>query len=247
MKKIALMAALAFAALIAAPARPAHATDPFAPKARPAARADNADPFAPKAKAAAKKAAVVPAKVAITVEQARAAFAWMKEQDDIAFRYVQDGCYARAHLMIKRLQAMGLAPGKVWALAGEGGMYVETPYGEHEIAGRKVQKWGWHCAPSLKVRTADGNLITCVIDPSLFDGPVSLETWKKALRPVNGDKAIRFVETKFGEPPLKEHGGAGYLLTGEAERKHVADADEHAVATMRKYLAKQPAAVKAES
>ncbi len=207
--------------------------------------AQTGDPFAPPGASApaAKTGAAVPQKDTVTLEQARAVFAWLASQEDIAFRYVPDGCYARTHLMIKRMQAMGLNPGRVWAFrpTSEGAIYVVTPYGKDRQGGQAIQKWSYHCAPTLKVRLADGSEGTCVIDPSLFDRPVILETWKSVIRPTDGAKAVHFAESRLGEAPATASGarfpGTGYWPGADPKE----GADAHALATMGKYKTFEPA------
>ncbi len=238
--------ALALALLAGAQVSMAQTGDPFAPPgaSAPAAKT-GADPFVPPGPTlpARPKVKVVPQKDTVTLEQARAVFAWLASQEDITFRYVEDGCYARTHLMIRRMQAMGLNPGRVWAIspASNAGLYVVTPYGAHTVNGQRAQRWNWHCAATLKVRLADGSVGTCVIDPSLFDRPVILETWKSAIRPVDGAPAIHFTESRFGEAPIAVNGnrypGTGYHPGADPTE----GADAHAVATMAKYKRLEPA------
>ena len=51
------------------------------------------------------------------ISEAKAAevFRVMAGQSDITFNYAWDGCFARAHLMIQRMQEMGLEPHRVYA------------------------------------------------------------------------------------------------------------------------------------
>jgi hypothetical protein len=50
--------------------------------------------------------------------------------------------------------------------------------------------WGWHVAPTLQVTTFNG-VETWVIDPSLFQGPVSQATWKG----IQGDPSATLTPT----------------------------------------------------
>ncbi|MCX7113399.1 MAG: protein-glutamine glutaminase family protein [Proteobacteria bacterium] len=47
------------------------------------------------------------------MEAATILFNNMALQNDIAFKYPAEGCYARAHLMVQRLQDLGASPSKV--------------------------------------------------------------------------------------------------------------------------------------
>jgi hypothetical protein len=88
----------------------------------------------------------------------------------IPFMYANDGCYARAHEMCRLMMADGEAPEKVWIY---GSLHVVT-YNVHQCD----IFWGWHVAPTLMVTNGSGPAEKYVIDPSLFDGPVTVATWQ---------------------------------------------------------------------
>src|SRR5262245_42007789 len=58
------------------------------------------------------KTGALPAEETVTYKQAAQVFRWLAGQRDIAFGYPSDGCYARAHLMIRRMQERGYRPYK---------------------------------------------------------------------------------------------------------------------------------------
>ena len=60
---------------------------------------------------------VLPSGQTVTLAQAESIFRWLEGMSDVSFRYVDDGCYAQAHLMIRRMQQRGLRPAKVWSFA----------------------------------------------------------------------------------------------------------------------------------
>jgi len=94
----------------------------------------------------------------------------------IPFLYPDDGCWARAHEMCRLMINIGLSPKKVWI---QGGLHVDTANSPYCYV-----NWGWHVAPTLCVRGSwFFTTKTMVIDPSLFDAPVSKATWKS----VQGD------------------------------------------------------------
>ena len=84
--------------------------------------------------------------------------------DDIAWNYKYDGCYARAHIMARRFEAQGIRVDKAWI---KGDLYVE----DTDIT------WNYHVAPLLYVEDEKGKIQKMVIDPSIFDRPVTLEEW----------------------------------------------------------------------
>jgi Glutaminase len=88
----------------------------------------------------------------------------------IPFLYPDDGCWARAHEMCRLLIAQGAHPRKIWINGN-----LRTPTRNNPAC---VVYWGWHVAPTLCVRTHFFKHTEEVIDPSLFNGPVSEATWK---------------------------------------------------------------------
>ena len=116
---------------------------------------------------------------AIEPDQAAEIFAELTAAEDLALRFPADGCYARTHLMVRRLLDRGLAPSKVWAFAASATdlLWTETP--DHPDG--RVQ-WQYHVAPVLVVRGPDGGTREMVFDPLLFDRQVPVEEWRSALR-----------------------------------------------------------------
>jgi len=139
---------------------------------------------------------------AIEADQAAVIFAEFAAAAELALRFPADGCYARTHVMVQRLIGRGLAPAKVWAFAAgvTDLLRVETP---HHPGGR-VQ-WAYHVAPALLVHRPDGGAQEMVFDPLLFDRPVPVDEWRRALH-----DTPTLVRTAPGEPPLPERGGSGY-------------------------------------
>jgi hypothetical protein len=89
----------------------------------------------------------------------------------IPFKYPDNGCWARASEMCRLMVAMGRDPAKVWI---DGDLEVISP----NKPGCHVY-WGWHVAPTLCVRGAWPWIVhRMVIDPSLFQTPVTETQWK---------------------------------------------------------------------
>lgn len=87
----------------------------------------------------------------------------------IPFKYPTDGCFARAHEMVRLMQLEGEQPEKVWIF----GSLVAGTSNDPDCH----VDWGWHVAPTLMVTTS-GSLEKRVIDPSLSDHPITPEAWK---------------------------------------------------------------------
>lgn len=107
-----------------------------------------------------------PDRQAATISMDRAAELFKKAQkmDDIAWKYKPDGCYARAHLMARRFEEEGVRVDKVW-IKGD----LSVP--EANI------RWNFHVAPIVYVEDDKGQIKKMVIDPSLFEKPVTVEEW----------------------------------------------------------------------
>lgn len=82
----------------------------------------------------------------------------------IPFNYPDDGCWGRAHEMCRLMIAAGITPNKVWIFGNLRAVSQNNPNCQ--------VLWGWHVAPTLSVGAQ-----TYVIDPSLFNGPVTQATW----------------------------------------------------------------------
>jgi len=177
------------------------------------------------------KTALLPASETVTPEQAAQVFSWMRSQTDIAYAFPLDGCYARAHLMVKRMQTRGYTPFKVWAFAnGSESLQVRTsniPRGQVE--------WGYHVAPAVRVRYRGGNQYWLVIDPSMFSQPVRISEWKAALKRPQGRYEPYVTMTKIGVAPKGPSGsrlpGTGYWPGRDPSN----NLDTHAARMMKRY------------
>lgn len=113
----------------------------------------------------------------ITKEKAQELFTKASNMKDIAFKYAYDGCYARAHLMARRFETEGVRVDKAWI---KGDLYVP---------GTDIQ-WNYHVAPLVYVEGKDGTIEKMVIDPSLFDRPVTLEEWDNKIAKKTHGKSV---------------------------------------------------------
>jgi hypothetical protein len=165
---------------------------------------------------------------AITLEEAKRLFEIMAKQPDISFGFPVDGCYARAHLMVRRMQALGYRPGKVWTFARSKRQPLVCRTANHP---RGYVTWRYHVAPSVRVRI-DKKVYTMVIDPSMFQGPVTVSRWARAQRSRN-KRTPYMCKTRIGQPPRKPNGrrtaGSGYWPSADPRRGK----DYHAERVMR--------------
>lgn len=107
-----------------------------------------------------------------------------KAMKDIPFDYKDDGCYARAHLMARRFEKMGIPVEKAWIK------------GNLSVPGTDIQ-WNYHVAPVINVKDDHGEIVKYVIDPSLNDKAVPLDTWVNSMK---HDVKGNVVKTPFPFP-----------------------------------------------
>lgn len=87
----------------------------------------------------------------------------------IPFLYPDDGCYARAHEMIRLMRLQGIEGEKIWIFGGLNPATSNHP--DCQVG------WWYHVAPTLQVNTSSG-IEKRVIDPSLMTGPATQDAWR---------------------------------------------------------------------
>lgn len=116
----------------------------------------------------------------------------------IPFLYPDDGCWGRAHEMYRLMLNAGVISRKIWIY---GSLHVNTKNNPNCQVW-----WGWHVAPTVCVKGSGwwGWLFRQekVIDPSLFNSPVSKTMWKS----VQGDPNAQLVGTD-GSIFYRSYGG----------------------------------------
>jgi len=115
----------------------------------------------------------------VTIDEAQIIFNDMADEADIPFKFPADGCYARAHVMIKRMaERYGLDIDSIQKIFIEGNLIIQTDYVYPGLNDNTIE-WRYHVAPLLNVQDTHGTITLYVIDPSLFDHPVTIEEWKR--------------------------------------------------------------------
>lgn len=169
----------------------------------------------------------------VTLAEVHRLFREMAGQRQIAFRFVEDGCYARAHLMMRHMQDRGFHPVRVWSFSNGESLHVKT-----SLMSRGYVEWRYHVAPAIPIQ-ANGRTVYLVIDPSLFNRPVTLDEWVKVQRkgPTSPKPIVEI--TRLGEPVHDPHNrnrlGSGYWPGVDP----IEGIDTHALETMRRYKAKE--------
>jgi hypothetical protein len=167
----------------------------------------------------------------LTDAEAQQVFAGLTTKgNEIAFGYLHEGCECRAQLMIEHMDAMGIDPGRVWAVSVGKPLAVENPTNP-----KTTIKWANHTAPTVAVAGAEHGVV--VIDPSLSRaGPVTISQWALAMRahsievseiPLSQAEILNRQTTcalagrdldavifslPRGRAPIPERGGSGFVI-----------------------------------
>ncbi len=122
---------------------------------------------------------------------------------NLAFSLSEEGCFARTHLMNLKMIEMGITPQKAWA---DTPLLPQLPEEKFiDYAGSKIKKiapWEWHVAPSVPTLMPDGKVEDLIIDPALFNCPVSKKTWAETI----GAPFEKIEITALGTPPKNRKG-----------------------------------------
>ncbi|HEX4622293.1 MAG TPA: protein-glutamine glutaminase family protein [Myxococcaceae bacterium] len=104
----------------------------------------------------------------------------------VPFKYIPDGCYARAHMMIDRMQQDGYASSKIFAIGNLAAKNEVFPQGV---------SWWYHVAPLVEVDD-NGTKRLVVVDPALNPGnPImSPEDWAAAIDPSKGQVKLEITD-----------------------------------------------------
>ncbi len=111
----------------------------------------------------------------LSLERAVALFGELRSQQHIPFDFPQSYCSARAHEMRRLMAEQGIECRKVFFHPTVG----HSIGAEHPVHGTIT--WSYHVAPTVAVQTPQGVVVRMVVDPSLFDGPVTIEQWRAVM------------------------------------------------------------------
>lgn len=131
----------------------------------------------------------------LSLTEAFALFEHLSNMENIAFGFVREGCYARAHLMCREMESRGYAPQKAWAFEkDENNRLFFMPADDN----MQPMAYWYHVAPAMEVRLPDGRVETCVFDPGIYDGPELMSRWLGDLCAPEGYSCV----APFGEGPF---------------------------------------------
>jgi hypothetical protein len=109
----------------------------------------------------------------ISQAQAEKLFNTVALAQNMSYKYLKDGCYARTTAITRIAEKEQIYMGRIYA---EGLLRYKT--NDVPIV---TQLWGWHISAVVSVLVKNKPTIM-VIDPSLFSKPVTEKEWEKALQ-----------------------------------------------------------------
>lgn len=152
-----------------------------------------AQDFAPVANGFRVASSGAPESISISVisqEKAHSLFRSFAQNPDIPFKYLVEGCHARAHEMARMAESQKVIMGKIYV---EGDLQAKTASWK-----KPLQQWGWHVSTTVYVVKPDGSKELMVFDPSLFDRPVSVEEWKNKFMDTSDDFRPQIRKVYYG-------------------------------------------------
>ncbi len=142
----------------------------------------------------------------------------------IAFKYLKEGCECRSQLMIEEMLAMGIAPGRAWAMAVPG----KTLSVPNPLNPKRLIRWHNHTAPVVVLDPTPEGIR--VIDPSLprVRGPLTLGEWAASIGLLAyemSDQPLSQAEmlSIFAERTRKEQNVHGFVFVVERGVSPVSD------------------------
>ncbi len=122
-------------------------------------------------------------------------FEYLSTRSSIPFHIKWDGCYARAYLMNSYAEIKQVELAKI---------VVEVTNQDEEVMeiaspdNQWLLRWYYHVAPIVFVRLETGKVVQRVIDPSLFEHPVSREVFLDKLTSSNSRVEVEdFILPKY--------------------------------------------------
>ncbi|POB13981.1 protein-glutamine glutaminase family protein [Halobacteriovorax sp. DA5] len=136
----------------------------------------------------------------ISLQKANELFKKARAMKGMAWKYVQDGCYARSELMVNMFEEEGVVADKAWAS------------GKLKIPNQQYPFWSYHTAPVVYVDNGRGGVSKMIIDPSIASKPIEVNEWLKTM----GADASKVDHVGF--PPSLDAISVGRTAFGIASR-----------------------------
>jgi hypothetical protein len=186
----------------------------------------------------------------LTVEEAfarLAAMGYAPSVPPVAYHCLEDGCHARAQLMIDRLLQLGVGQAqirKAWAFSERAvtraGLKMRPTKEDGSLlldyAG-VVLEFDYHVAPAILVEAPGGGTGWRVLDPALLSGPADVDLWHQRVG-IPAQVPLSAQLTELGIPPV--HPGTGMPFPGSGYRPgldpQLQSTSRHAAAVMREIM-----------
>lgn len=122
----------------------------------------------------------------LTLEQAKNLFDELNSIEYLPMKYLEDGCYARAHEISLIAQENGLEMGKAFLNSPESGQLLNPQSLKNQNPPRfdkNFSGWRYHATPFLLVEQPNGTIVPMVFDLGVAKGPQTFQQWKSNLHP----------------------------------------------------------------
>jgi hypothetical protein len=141
----------------------------------------------------------------ISEEQSVIEFDWLSKRPEIPFRYVDNGCEARAHKMAQLLEERGVISGKIEINPTEGDQSRET-FSVHSKNALENQMaiFHYHVAVFVLTSKPDGSVQVSILDPSFFTKPSTQDEWVNKITNFKKHKYILTFTPRFSMFPYRD-------------------------------------------
>lgn len=156
----------------------------------------------------------------IPEEELKKFFSEISKDPKYVFSEVENGCWARAHIMAQDFEKRGIRVGKMFIESDN--MVVESK----KALNGKFTKWKYHVAPVVAVQTKKGVELR-VLDAVFFNEPVPVKVWTDRLLSNSSKRAKNttdvYITDRFAAGPLQGDKLKYYLNDPARGRWHVAE------------------------
>ena len=129
----------------------------------------------------------------LSLEQVKKIFEQVNQLEYIPKKYMEDGCYARAHEVFLIAKQNGLSFGKAFVVTDEKGFLY--PQGDEMRFHKGFQGWPvYHTSATALVRNEDGTLSPVVFDIGASQKAQKADPWRQSLSPFKDRSKVVYHE-----------------------------------------------------
>lgn len=135
----------------------------------------------------------------LSEEQAKKLFKAFEDVDYMLYKYMDDGCYIRAHEFALIAERFGIKMNKSFLLPEEGSLlFPDEAFKANEKAFMSgFQGWKYHVAASVYVQKEDGSVEPYVFDVGTQKKEMNYEQWKSSLNPKGQKSSVKTRPSQF--------------------------------------------------